>query len=123
MEKDRVGLSVCLFVGPLFLVVHWPPGCKDKGSRGGMWGFVGLAEIAFRESVSVLQLSFIPEGNISMGASPVTSPHLCSTAGYYQTAGGTKPNYLTVQQEESLQEYVSKVTLETGQASGFGDNL
>lgn len=62
MEKDRADLSVWLFVGPLFLVVHWPPGCKDKGSRGGMWGFVGLAEIACREFVSVIQLSFIPEG-------------------------------------------------------------
>lgn len=58
-----------------------------------------------------------------MGAWPETSPHLCSTAGYYQTAGGTELNYLTGQQEESLQESVSKVTLETGQAPGLGDSL
>lgn len=59
MEKDRVGLSVCQASFP---VVHWPPGCKDKGSRGGMWGFVSMTEIAFGESASLIQLSFIPEG-------------------------------------------------------------
>lgn len=59
-----------------------------------------------------------------MRASPVASPKLCLSAGYYQTAGSTKPNYLSgAAGEPSDTESVSKVMLETGQASGLEDTL
>lgn len=67
LNGERQGWFVCLCICwvSLFLVVHGPPGYKEKGSRGSMQVYVrpmSTMEIACRESALVL---FQGEGRCS----------------------------------------------------------